>query len=201
MRYCNLNLDFMYAQSNLNNVRNQEQCTQILRENLCTYSSLSPDHLPFRVPRLKRDYQSVKSTHFRWPSPRHLNCPSFLELQQPTISSCQPPFIMPAITYLRKCASVLLLTTIAFSNRSWQNPAQVRRALAHLRESGEELGISIENQLALIPRGDQAADQTRLISSASGSSSDLSLELHTIATILLNLNLASRSGSANPPVR
>lgn len=115
--------------------------------------------------------------------------------------SYQPPLNMQAITYLGKGASVLLLTTLAFSNRSWPNPAQVRTTLAHLRENGEELGIFIEYQLALIPPGDQAADQTRLISSASESSSDLSLKLHFIATALLNLNLSSRSGLANPSVR
>ncbi|MCJ1428238.1 hypothetical protein MMC29_006146 [Sticta canariensis] len=108
---------------------------------------------------------------------------------------------MQAIAYLGKGASVLLLTTLAFSNRGWQNPAHVQTALDHLRENGEELGISIEYQLALIPPGDQAADQTRLISSASEISSDLSLELHCIARTLLNLNLASRSGLANPSVR
>ena len=94
---------------------------------------------------------------------------------------------MQAIAYLGKGASVLLWTTLAFSNRGWQNPAHVQMASDHLRENGEELGISIEYQLALIPPGDRAADQTRLISSASEISSDLSLKLHCIGLLELSL--------------
>lgn len=80
-------------------VRNQDQCTQTLRENLCTYLCLSPNHnhLPFTAPRLKIDYQYVTSTYFRWPSLRHLKCPSFLALQEPTKSNfsiCKPSHIL-----------------------------------------------------------------------------------------------------------
>lgn len=91
---------------------------------------------------------------------------------------------------------MLFLVALALSNLSWQSPAQVRTVLAQLSESGDELSIALKIQLPFVPKSDQVEDQTPLISSSSESGSDLSLALHSIATILLNLNLASRSGSA-----
>lgn len=124
-----------------------------------------------------------------------------ISFEQVTKSSRRPPFAMQTISYLAKGASVLSLIILTLINLSWQNPVQVHTALAYLTEPGDELDVSLGTQLAFIPPSDQVADQTPLISSTSESGSKISFELHSIATILLNLNLASRSGLAKPSVR
>lgn len=108
---------------------------------------------------------------------------------------------MQTISYLGKGASVLFLIILMFINLSWQNPVQVRTALAYLTEPGDELDISLGIQLAFILPSDQVADQTPLISSTSETGSKILFELHSIVIILHNLNLASRSGLAKPSVR
>lgn len=164
------------------------------RRTCVSYTSLPPDISLFKLPRSKIDDRSIKNNHFRRPFVRNL------ALNRLTKSSRQPAFNMQAISVIGNGVSILFLAIIAFSSLSWQNPAKVRTALVHFTEPGDELSISLEIQLVL-PLSEQVADQTPLIPSTFENDSNLSLELHSIATILLNLNLASRSGLAKPSVR